>query len=98
MAEKVPNRFNLVDEKWVPVANEGLASLADIFTQTHFKAFGGNPIQKIAVTKLLLAIAQAAYTPEDDDDWKRLGSKGMAVKALAYLEEKKDCFWLYGVR
>ncbi|MDO9579011.1 MAG: type I-E CRISPR-associated protein Cse1/CasA [Bacteroidales bacterium] len=96
MAEKVPNRFNLVDEKWIPIANEGLASLADIFTQTHFTALGGNPIQKISVTKLLMAIAQAAYTPEDDDDWKRLGSKGMAVKALAYLEEKKDFFWLYG--
>ena len=82
MAEKVPNRFNLVDEKWIPVANEGLASLADIFTQTHFTALGGNPIQKIAVTKLLLAIAQAAYTPEDDEDWKRLGAKGMAVKVI----------------
>jgi CRISPR system Cascade subunit CasA len=96
MAEKVPDRFNLVDEKWIPVTNEGLASLADIFTQTHFTALGGNPIQKIAVTKLLLAIAQAAYTPENDEDWKRLGAKGMAVKALAYLGEKKDFFWLYG--
>lgn len=96
MAEKMPNRFNLVDEKWIPIANEGLVSLADIFTQTHFAALGGNPIQKIAVTKLLLAIAQSAYTPEDDEDWKRLGAKGMAVKALAYLEEKQDCFWLYG--
>lgn len=96
MAIKAPNRFNLVDEKWIPVANEGLASLADIFTQAHFTALGGNPIQKIAVTKLLLAIAQAAYTPENDEDWKRLGGKGMALKALAYLEEKKDCFWLYG--
>ena len=98
MAEKVPNRFNLVDEKWMPVANQGLASLADVFTQMHFTALGGNPIQKIAVTKLLLAIAQAAYTPEDNKDWERLGVKGMAVKALAYLEEKKDCLWLYGER
>jgi CRISPR system Cascade subunit CasA len=96
MAEKVSNRFNLVDEKWIPVANHGLASLSDIFSQPHFTALGGNPIQKIALTKLLLAIAQAAYTPEDDEDWKRLGAKGMAMKALAYLEEKKDCFWLYG--
>lgn len=96
MAETVPNRFNLVDEKWIPVANEGLASLGDIFSQPHFTALGGNPTQKIALTKLLLAIAQAAYTPEDDEDWKQLGAQGMAIKALAYLEEKKDCFWLYG--
>lgn len=96
MAETVPNRFNLVDEKWIPVANEGLASLGDIFSQPHFTALGGNPTQKIALTKLLLAIAQSAYTPEDDEDWKQLGAQGMAVKAMNYLEERKDCFWLYG--
>lgn len=96
MAEKVVNQFNLVDEKWIPVANHGLASLSDIFSQKQFTALGGNPIQKIALTKLLLAIAQAAYTPKDDEDWKRLGMKGMAEKSLSYLNEKKDCFWLYG--
>jgi CRISPR system Cascade subunit CasA len=96
MAEKVSNRFNLVDEKWIPIANHGLASLADVFSQPSYAALGGNPIQKIALTKLLLAIAQAAYTPADDEDWKRVGAKGMAMKSLAYLEEKKDCFWLYG--
>lgn len=96
MAIKVLNRFNLVEEKWIPVANEGLASLEDIFAQAHFTALGGNPIQKIAVTKLLLAIAQAAYTPEGDDDWKRLGAKGMAEKSLSYLQKNRDCFWLYG--
>ena len=96
MAEKVPNRFNLVDEKWIPIANHGLASLADFFSQKHFTALGGNPIQKIALTKLLLAIAQSAYTPKDDEDWKSLGKQGVAEKSLTYLKEKKDCFWLYG--
>lgn len=96
MPETVSNRFNLIDEKWIPVANQGLASLTDIFTNQQFTALGGNPIQKIAITKLLLAIAQAAYTPSDDDDWLQLGAKGMAEKALIYLNEKKDCFWLYG--
>ena len=98
MAEKVPNRFNLVDEKWIPIANQGLACLADIFSQKHFTALGGNPIEKIALTKLLLAIAQAAYTPDDDEDWKHLGTIGMTNKSLAYLKEKRDCFWLYGAK
>jgi CRISPR system Cascade subunit CasA len=96
MSETVPYRFNLIDEKWIPVANEGLASLTDIYSQPRFTALGGNPIQKIALIKLLLAIAQSAYTPKDDPDWKALGANGMAEKALAYLEEKKGCFWLYG--
>ena len=78
MSEKVPTRFNLVDEKWIPIANHGFASIADIFSQPHFTALGGNPIQKIALTKLLLAIAQTAHTPKDDEDWKSLGAQGMA--------------------
>lgn len=90
------NKFNLVDEPWIPVAGKGLASLADIFSNHSLIALGGNPIQKIALTKLLLAIVQTAYTPNNDDDWTKLGASGMAEKALAYLVEKKDLFWLYG--
>lgn len=90
------NRFNLVDEPWIPVAGKGWVSLGDIFSDASLSALGGNPVQKIALTKLLLAICQAAYTPEDDQDWKELGSSGMAQKAKAYLIEKKDLFWLYG--
>jgi len=98
MAETVPNRFNLVDEKWIPVANEGLVSLADIFSNQRYSALGGNPIQKIALTKLLLAIAQSAITPSDDEEWKKLGARGIAEKSLNYLLNKRDCFWLYGER
>ena len=98
MAEMVPNRFNLVDEQWIPVANQGLVSLSDIFFKKEFTALGGTPTQKISLIKLLLAIAQSAYTPKDDDDWKTMRVEGMADKAMAYLQEKKDCFWLYGER
>lgn len=90
------NQFNLVDESWIPIAGHGLASLSDIFSKPHFKALGGNPIQKISVIKLLLAICQTAATPQDDDEWAQMGAQGMAEKALAYLKEKRDCFWLYG--
>lgn len=90
------NKFNLVDEPWIPVAGKGLLSLAGIFSDSSLSALGGNPVQKIALTKLLLAIAQTAYTPKDDEDWKKLGASGMAKKSLAYLNAKKNLFWLYG--
>ncbi|WP_295103003.1 type I-E CRISPR-associated protein Cse1/CasA [uncultured Candidatus Kuenenia sp.] len=90
------NKFNLVDEPWIPVAGKGLVSLTDIFSDASLSALGGNPVQKIALTKLLLSIAQTAYTPKDDEDWKNIGASGMAQKALAYLTAKKDLFWLYG--
>lgn len=54
------NRFNLIDEPWIAVVDVGLVSLTDIFSQPELRALNGNPVQKIALTKLLLAIAQSA--------------------------------------
>ena len=96
--EHTQRRFNLVEEAWIPVADHGLVSLRDIFSNPGLRALGGNPIQKISVTKLLLAIAQAAHTPKDMEEWQALGADGIAKKALDYLNHKKDCFWLYGDR
>jgi CRISPR system Cascade subunit CasA len=90
------NRFNLIDEPWVPVVDVGLVSLRQLFSQPEYRALGGNPVQKIALTKLLLAIAQAAYTPEDDSDWASLKATGLAEKCLNYLEQWHDRFYLYG--
>lgn len=91
------NRFNLVDEPWIPVAGAGLVSLHQVFTIPGLRALGGNPVQKIAVTKLLLAVAQAAVTPEDEFEWEALGPDGLSSRIVAYLDAKKDCFWLYGL-
>ena len=88
------NKFNLIDEPWIPIVNVGQVSLKQVFTNADYKALGGNPIQKIAVIKLLLAIVQAAYTPADDEDWVALGADGMAQKCLNYLEKWHDRFWL----
>jgi CRISPR system Cascade subunit CasA len=90
------NRFNLIDEPWIPIADVGRVSLKQIFSETSYHVLGGNPVQKIALTKLLLAIAQAACTPQDENDWKGLGTEGLAQKCLAYLEKHHDSFYLYG--
>ncbi|WP_028316685.1 type I-E CRISPR-associated protein Cse1/CasA [Desulfatibacillum aliphaticivorans] len=91
-------RFNLVEEEWIPVAGRGLVSLRDVFSDPALEALGGNPLEKIALTKLFLAIAQTAHTPADADEWLAMGASGMASRAVEYLEEHKDCFWLYGDR
>lgn len=96
MCETVENRFNLVEEPWIPVADAGLVSLRDIFTKPALRALGGNPLQKIAMTKLLLAIVHAAWTPDNDNEWDRVGYTGMAKRTTQYLEEKKELFWLFG--
>lgn len=92
------NRFNLVDEPWIPIVGEGLVSLRAVFSQTKYGGLGGTPVHKVAMTKLLLAIAQTAYSPEDDEDWAKLKPSGLAKKCLTYLNERHDSFYLYGVK
>lgn len=92
------NRFNLIDEPWIPVVDVGRVSLRELFSRPEYRALGGTPVQKIAMTKLLLAIVQAAATPDDDAQWQEWGWLGMAERVLVYLEKWHDVFFLYGGR
>ena len=93
---KMTNRFNLIDEPWIPVTGIGLVSLQALFSNAKYSALGGNPVQKIAMTKLLLAIAQSACTPENNDAWETLKPDGLAAKCVEYLNKWHDSFYLYG--
>lgn len=90
------NRFNLVDEPWVPVADVGRVSLKQVFSNPSYRSLGGNPVEKIALMKLLLAIAQAAQTPADESAWRELGAEGLAQRCLDYLQQWHERFYLYG--
>ena len=90
------NRFNLIDEPWIPVADAGLVSLRQLFSNSELRALGGNPVQKLALMKLLLAIAQAAATPENDEQWQAMTSTTLASQCLDYLTKWHDRFYLYG--
>lgn len=90
------NQFNLVDEDWIPVADEGRVSLRQLFSNPDYRSLGGNPVQKLALMKLLLAIAQAAATPKDEDEWRNMGANGLAQACLNYLDKWHEHFWLYG--
>lgn len=96
--QSMENRFNLIDEPWIPVADVGRVSLRQLFTCPDYRALGGNPVQKIALMKLLLAIAQAACTPADEQEWRALGAQGLAQRCLVYLEHWHERFYLYGER
>ncbi len=89
------NRFNLIDEPRIPVADFGRVSL-QVFSNPEYRSLGGNPVQKIALLKLLLAIAQSAATPDNEVEWKALGTRGLAERCLIYLDKWHDRFYLYG--
>lgn len=90
------NRFNLIDEPWIPIADVGRVSLGQLFRNPDYRALGGNPVQKIALMKLLLAIAQAAATPDDETGWQALSEADLAGSCLAYLAQWHHRFYLYG--
>jgi CRISPR system Cascade subunit CasA len=69
-----------------------------VFSDPGLRSLGGNPTQKIAVLKLLLAIAQAAGTPDDEPAWRILGPAGLAERCMTYLQRWHDRFYLYGER
>jgi CRISPR system Cascade subunit CasA len=92
------NRFNLIDEPWIPVAGVGRVSLAQLFGSAGYSALGGSPVQKIAVLKLLLAVAQAAATPESDSGWDAMNTADLAGSCRAYLQQWHERFYLYGER
>ncbi len=89
-------RYNLLDEHWIPIAGSNAVSLKDVFSKPNLRALGGSVLEKISLQKLMQAIAQAAITPEDDAAWLRLGEEGMANACLEYLEKQRNAFWLYG--
>lgn len=89
-------RFNLIDEPWIPIADVGRVSLGQLFANPDYRALGGNPVQKIALMKLLLAIAQAAATPDDETGWQALSESDLAGSCLAYLKQWHHRFYLYG--
>lgn len=90
------NNFNLIDEPWIPIADHGRVSLRQAFSDPLPPSPGGSPLTIITVFKLLLALSQAACTPEDDDDWLDLRPEGLGESVQIYLEKHHDAFWLYG--
>ena len=90
--------YNLLDEHWIPVAGHEPVSLQAIFSDESLRHLGGNPVEKISVMNLLLAISQAACTPDNEEEWRQLGAdlKKFGERCLSYLRSRRDLFELYG--
>jgi CRISPR system Cascade subunit CasA len=101
--------FNLVDEPWLPVtlaeefprrADRGLlprVGLREAFEHgdniVDLRCYGH---ERIALIRLLICIAQRALDgPSDENGWKSSRHR-LRPQVVAYLEQNKGCFNLFG--
>ncbi len=72
------NSFNLVDEKWIPCqllnGSFGLFSLSEVLIRAHEiqTIVPKYPMEKISLSRLLLAILHRNFGPRSKKDWKSL--------------------------
>jgi len=88
--------FNLVTDQWIPVIGRGSVSLLEVFEDESISWLSGNVIENLAVFRLLLAIAQSAFTPKDEAEWDTYTSNQMSQKSSEYVKQNIDRFFLYG--
>ena len=93
--------MNLTIDPWIPIVwcngKSEPVSLKDTFAHGEEIAdLAVRPHERIALMRLLICIAQAALDgPEDEEDWKACQSR-LSPTALAYLDERKSAFELFG--
>lgn len=89
--------FNLCSDPWIPIAgSRERKSLIECFTGPPPFRLSGNAVDKIVISRLLLAVVHAANRIPDVDAWRALTPEIMAENARVYLEKHRDCFDLYG--
>ncbi len=93
--------MNLTGDPWVPVVfangDYEMVSLVDAFRRgQEILDLVATPPQRVALTRLLVCIAQAALDgPEDEADWERCRDR-IATAAVTYLAKQSASFGLYG--
>jgi CRISPR system Cascade subunit CasA len=90
--------FNLTHDPWIPVMTPDFRvkdiSLVELFEtwETLREIQADNPPTTLAIYRLLLAILHRAYQgPTDEEHWEEIFEDDGA-KAIAYLQEHRDCF------
>ena len=100
------SRFNLIDEKWIPVrllngTRDELGIRATLLQAKEIAAIeDGSPLVVAALHRFLLAVLYRALEgPTDIDQAKAFFNTGFpGDKIEAYLEKWRDRFWLFDER
>jgi CRISPR system Cascade subunit CasA len=95
-------KFNLTDEKWIPVlrpdGRSDEVSLVDIFTQAKdIVQITGNPLEAAVLHRLVFAITQWVRTPKNVDEWLVMWKDRTSClgEIATYLRDHAQKFDLY---
>jgi CRISPR system Cascade subunit CasA len=98
------NKFNLIDEAWIPClmleTNETKdLSLFEALSEAHKikEIVHNSPLVVVSLHRLLLAILHRNFGPKSFDEWKQFWQKGSwdTEKLGDYFEKNKDRFNLF---
>jgi CRISPR system Cascade subunit CasA len=93
--------MNLTTDAWIPVVwsggKPGTVSLCEAFERgEEIQDLALRPLERIAVMRLLICIAQVSLDgPADYDDWRACRSR-IAQSAVEYLHHLRQAFELFG--
>jgi len=93
--------MNLTTDPWIPAVRldggRELLSLQSLFARAHeLRDLAARPHERVALTRLLLCVAQAALDgPADEEDWEQCEAR-IQPSAETYLAKWKDAFELFG--
>jgi len=93
--------MNLTTDKWIPVVRTNgrsdTVSLEQVFGEgAGIRDLAVRPYERIALMRLLLAIAQSGLDgPRDDKDWRGCRDK-LAEAAKMHLKDNRPAFELFG--
>lgn len=93
--------MNLTTDPWIPIVwdngEPGAVSLQDAFRRGHqIQDLTLRPHERVAITRLLICIAQAALDgPRDPDEWKACFAR-LSPSAVQYLSHWRQVFELFG--
>ena len=90
--------MNIIDDAWIPIQGCGRVSLLELFSErfSQYERLHGTPVEKIVIIRFLLAVAHAAVTIEDDNEWFDLSLNDLVTRVSEYLRQHRSLFELYG--
>lgn len=88
--------MNIIDDAWIPIQTHGKIGLKELFSNNfmRYTHLHGTPVEKIVITRFLLALVHAAVSVKNNQEWHALTPQNLASRVLEYLQQHHNQFEL----